>query len=278
MGTASAGRALGGAPDPGDAADRADRADRAVVGSVLRALRLLDCFERGRPEMSLAELVRCSGYSKTTAYRLLLTLEEAGWLERGTGGAFRLTIKPFQVGSVLVDSLELRQEAAAVMARLAVECDETAYLTVPAGAHAVCLERIDSAQGVRIADLYVGGSQPLHVGAGPRVLLAYREAELLPAVLAGPLERRTPRTIADPEALRADLAAIRERGYGISDEDATTGVAAIGAPVYDATGRCVAGLSLGGLAHQIIPVRPEHRDALLAGAAEISRRLGHRPA
>ena len=268
-----------GRAEPVDGADYAEvRSDRAIVGSVLRALRLLDCFERGRPEMTLAELVRCSGYSKTTAYRLLLTLEEAGWLERGAGGAFRLTIKPFQVGSVLVDSLELRQEAAPVMARLAVECDETTYLTVPAGSHAVCLERIDSGQGLRIADLYVGGSQPLHLGAGPRVLLAYREAELLPVVLAGALERRTAHTVADPEALRADLAAIRERGYSISDEDVTVGVAAIGAPVHDATGSCVAALSLGGLAHRILPVRPEQRDALLGAAAEISRRLGHRPA
>jgi IclR family transcriptional regulator, KDG regulon repressor len=53
---------------------------RALVGSVLRALRLLDLFERGRPEMSLAEFVRRSGYSKSTAYRLLVTLEKAGWL------------------------------------------------------------------------------------------------------------------------------------------------------------------------------------------------------
>ena len=66
------------------------------MGSVLRALRLLDLFERGRPEMSLAEFVRRSGYSKSTAYRLLLTLEEAGWLERGPGTALQ-----FALGSVV---------------------------------------------------------------------------------------------------------------------------------------------------------------------------------
>jgi DNA-binding IclR family transcriptional regulator len=281
VGAARAADAAGTAAAGGQAADvdgRAEPVDRAVVGSVVRALRLLDCFERGRPEMSLAELVRCSGYSKTTAYRLLLTLQQAGWLERGAGGTFRLTIKPFQVGSVLVDSLELRTEAAPVMARLAVECDETTYLTVPAGTHAVCLERIDSGQGVRIADLYVGGSQPLYLGAGPRVLLAHREDELLPAVLASPRDARTPRSLTDPDALRADLAAIRERGYGVSDEDVTTGVAAIGAPVRDVSGRCVAALSLGGLAHRILPVRQDHLDRLLRAAADISQRLGYRPA
>ena len=250
--------------------------DRAVVGSVLRALRLLDCFERGRPQMTLAELVRCSGYSKTTAYRLLLTLEEAGWLERGAGGAFRLTIKPFQVGSILVDSLELRQEAAPVMARLAVECEDTVYLTVPAGTHAVCLERIDSGHGVRIADLYVGGSQPLYLGAGPRALLAFLEDELLPGVLAAGLLRRTDNTIADADALRADLAATRERGYSVSDEDVTRGVAAIGAPILGGGGRCVAALSLGGLAHRIIPVQQGQVDRLLQACAAISTRLGYR--
>ena len=104
---------------------------RIVVTSVLRALRLLELFDRGRPEMSLAEFVRRGGYSKTTTYRLLTTLEEAGWLERGPAGTFRLTIKPFQVGSILVDSLELRVEAGPIMARMGAETDETIYLVVP---------------------------------------------------------------------------------------------------------------------------------------------------
>jgi IclR helix-turn-helix domain/Bacterial transcriptional regulator len=60
---------------------------RVLVGSVLRALRLLELFECGRPEMSLAELVRRSGYSKSTTYRLLVTLEHAEWLERSPSGA-----------------------------------------------------------------------------------------------------------------------------------------------------------------------------------------------
>src|SRR4051812_12986851 len=118
------------------------RGGRGLVGSVLRAMRLLDLFERGRPEMSLAEFVRRSGYTKSTTYRLLVTLEEAGWLERGPAGGFRLTIRPFQVGSILVDSLDLRREAGPIMARVAADVDETVFLVVPAGTFAVCLEGI----------------------------------------------------------------------------------------------------------------------------------------
>ena len=64
-----------------------------VVESVLRAVRLLECFRTGEPELSLSELVRRSGYSKSTAHRLLSTLQVAGWLERAdpprSGGAWR---------------------------------------------------------------------------------------------------------------------------------------------------------------------------------------------
>jgi DNA-binding IclR family transcriptional regulator len=251
---------------------------RVLVGSVLRAMRLLDLFERGRPEMTLPEFVRRSGYSKSTTYRLLLTLEEAGWLERGPGATFRLTIRPFQVGSILVDSLELRREAGPIMARVASAVDETVFLVVPAGTLAVCLERIDSEQGVRLSELYVGGSQPLHLGAAPRALLAFDQDALLPPLLATGLSRRTEHSIVDPTELRADLAEIRERGYSISDQDVTPGVAAIGAPIFGVDGSAAGAVSIGGLRQRVLPPRADHVSCLLQACEEISTRLGHRGA
>src|SRR3954454_14327168 len=99
-------------------AESADRG-RVLVGSVLRAMRLLDLFERGRPEMTLADFVRRSGYSKSTTYRLLVALGEAGCLDRGPRGTFRLTTRHFQVGGIVADSLELQREAGPIMARVA---------------------------------------------------------------------------------------------------------------------------------------------------------------
>jgi len=248
---------------------------RALVGSVLRAMRLLDLFDRGRPEMSLAEFARRSGYSKSTTYRLLITLVEAGWLERSPANGFRLTIKAFQVGSILVDSLELRREAAPIMARIAAELDEAVYLVVAAGTRAVCLERIDSGQGVRVAELYVGGSQPLNLGAAPRALLAFDEDELLPSLLEEGLSRRTEHSLVDPADLRSDLAETRQRGYSISDEDATIGIAAIGAPILGANGVAIAALSYGGLRQNVLPPKPIQVRCLLHACEEISTRLGY---
>ena len=244
------------------------------VESVLRATRLLECFQRGEPALPLAELVRRGGYSKTTTYRLLTTLEVAGWLERAADGSFRLTVRPFQIGSILLDSLDVRHEAPPVMRRLSVALERTTYLTIPAGTHAVCIERVDRGTAFRVMDLDVGGSQPLHLGAAPRALLAFDEDALLPAVLRAGLEARTPRSIVTEQDLRRDLAETRRRGYSISDSDATPGVAALGAPVFDVTGRAVAAISIGGLTEQMIPPPPGHVGELLAAAGEISTRLG----
>ena len=246
------------------------------VASVLRATRLLDCFEQGRPELTLRDAVRATGFSKTTAYRLLTTLERAGWLERTNEAAFRLTIKPFRIGSILVDSLELRIEARPLMAELASRFRDTVYLMVANGRDAVCLDRIDGGEAVRIMALEVGGSQPLHLGAGPRVLLAHREAELLPVLLERPLEAPTKASISEPDRLREELARIRAQGYATSQGDMTGEIGAVAAPVRDRSKEVIATLSLAGLVHRFEPSLCEAKAAAVVAVADaLSRRLGY---
>ena len=210
-----------------------------VVESVLRALRLLECFRRGEPELSLGELTRRGGYSKSTTYRLLTTLQAGGWLERTPTSTFRLTIRAFQTGSVLVESLDITRVAPPLLTRLSIETGQTTYLVVAAGDHAVCLERVSVGARIQVLELEIGGAQPLHVGAAPRALLAHDEAALLPGLLRSGLAGRTPATLVDEHELRADLEATRARGYAISDGDSTVGVAALGAPVFGRAERVV---------------------------------------
>lgn len=245
------------------------------VESVVRALRLLECFAPGEPQLPLRELVRRGGYSKTTTYRLLRTLEGAGWLERTEDSEFKLTVKPFQVGSILIDDLELRREAGPIVSELAGKFSYTTYLIVPARREAVCIERVDGGL-VRLLFLDVGGSMPYHLGAGPRVLLAHREAELMPLVKEEGLRRFTEETITSMKALKRDLAEVRERGYSISRGDVTDGVAAIGAPVFDRTGEVVGAISMAGLLESLEPpTEGEIAAALIERCATLSERMGY---
>lgn len=247
-----------------------------IVESVLRALRLLECFRRGEPELTLTALVQRAGYSKSTTHRLLNTLQAGGWLERTPSNTFRLTIRAFQTGSVLVESLDVTRVAPPLLTRLSIETGQTTYLVVAAGSDAVCLERITVGARIRVLELEIGGSQPLHLGGAPRALLAYDEAALLPGVLQAGLVGRTPTSLTSEEELRSDLAATRARGYAISDGDSTVGVAAVGAPVFGYGEHVVGAISLGGIREDVIPPRPEHVAALLRTAAEMSARLGSR--
>lgn len=250
--------------------------DKRTVTSVQRALHLLECFSHERPELTLAELARSSELNKTTTHRLLATLEAAGWVERTVDGAHRLTLRAFEVGSVATDSIDLRNEATPVLSELVAELGETAFLTVVEDDRAVCLERVESPQLVRILALDVGKSLPLTVGGGPVALLAFNQEELLPRVLEGDWAKYTDSSIGSRAALERHLAETVERGYALSREDVTHGICAIGAPVLDAEGRAVAALSVAGVSARFQPPREEEiAAAVVAACRRVSERVGH---
>jgi IclR family KDG regulon transcriptional repressor len=142
--------------------------------------------------------------------------------------------------------------------------------------HTVCLALRQSPQPIRLyAEL--GRQGPLHVGGGPKLLLAYAPPEVLSAVLSGPLERFTPETIVDPKRLGAVLQRIREQGYNISHGDLDPGAFSVAAPLRDHGGRVIASLSVAGPQSRLTEdLEKLYLRMLIDAADEISARLGAR--
>ncbi|RDC71244.1 IclR family transcriptional regulator [Rhodovulum sp. 12E13] len=245
------------------------------VASVEKAVRLLELFDEGEPVLSLPTIVARSGYTRTTAYRLLSTLERVGWLSR-SGAGYHLTLRVFRLGASAGNALKLREIAAEVLVDLAARGGETAYLIVPDGLRGVCLERVEGPSLVRVMVLDVGKSLPLHVGGGPTALLAHRDDLLEEVFASGPLQTMTGAPLT-PDELRDTLRGIRERGYSRSAEDVTASVGAFGAPVFDAQGTAIAAVSVGGMLKTLTEKESKLSAALCDAAASISARLGHRP-
>ncbi|MBY6414642.1 IclR family transcriptional regulator [Rhodococcus sp. BP-252] len=245
------------------------------IASVVKATRILEAFDRESPELSINELVKRCGYTRTTTHRVLATLELTGWLERTSTGDYKMTLRVFELASSVLGSFDLRTEASHVMSDLAARFDENVYLVVPDGTRAVCLDLIESSRPVRVMSLSVGRSLPLFIGGAPVALLAELEDTLLPRLLSsGPLTTPLGQDVDEP-TLRRILADTRARGYAISLEDVTPGVAALGACIFDRARRPVAALSFGGfLSNFEQPRRTELAEALVDGALTISRRLG----
>lgn len=245
------------------------RDPKNIVGSIVKASRLLDLYSTSRRTASLSDFIRETGYNKTTAYRLLQTLVATGWLVRSDVGVYRLGVRLLVLGAIARADLDLRNDALPALQKLADEFGDTAFLMVPGPQGAVTIEAIVGASPVRVHGLSVGSVLPYYVAAGPVVLAAFTpsiEAEVLQQEHA----RFTESTLIAESALRARFAEVREHGYALSIEDYIDDVAAVAAPVLAPDGTALASVSLGGPAHRFTK---EMRTAAIERVVQYARDL-----
>ena len=246
------------------------------VRSLAKAVLLLEALadEREATPRRLSELLH---EPRTTVYRLLTGLQALDMVEAGArAGTYRLGWRLLRLGSALIERLDERQAALPVMERIHERTGETVFLCVRRGNDAVCIERLD---GLRVQSLMLrlGGSLPLHLGAGPRTLLAWEPREEWEAYVGhGPLEAMTDKTPVSREALFRELEHAVEQGYAVSDEDVTPGIASLGAPIFDYKGRVRAAISIGGMRQFMLDeIYDEAVELLVTGAREVSTALGY---
>lgn len=255
------------------------RSNPEGVQSVERALDLLEVFPRFGREIGLTAIASQAGVNKATAYRLLTTLERRGYIERAPDGRkYRLGVRLFELGAYYQSQIDVRRMALPYLTSMVEQTGEAAFLCVRDGDEALCIERVEAAHEVNIFALRVGGRQPLHCGAAPRALLSgMNDAELREYAKRTGLPALTPSTLSNLEALLQDVALTRRQGYVVSMEDVTLGIAAIGAPLRDHSGRVVAAISLSGLVRRFEPARIAELSRIVReNAQRISRQLGFR--
>lgn len=245
----------------------------AVLGKAMSLIDLL--AEHG--EMTPARLADLVDEPRSTVYRLLSTLEELELVEAGHArGTYRLGLKLFRLGSTVVERFDARSAARPVMERLHEEIGETVFLCVRREREAVCIERIDGRR-VALLELRLGGALALHLGAAPRALLAFEPSQAWETYLDnGDIEQRTPKSPRGRLEVLGELRATRERGYAISDQDVTLGVASVGAPVFGHDGSVRASLSVGGLRDLILAPEARVAELVVQAAEQVSHALGHR--
>lgn len=250
---------------------------RYVIASAFRTLELLKSFLIRPHRFTIAELASATGLEKNQLYRSVKTLEEAGFLELGDDGRMALSSLVGILGQVSArpTPTSLPVLAAPIMDELVALTGESVNLIVRRGLTAVCIDRRDSPQMVRLASV-LGMVVPLHAGAVPKAMLAFLPEEEREAVLTqlAELPAYTERTVVDPEALRAELEATRRRGYSISDEDYDASARGVGAPVFSSGPEVIAGISVGGPSFRVPPESLERLGQLVVSrAAELSARL-----
>jgi DNA-binding IclR family transcriptional regulator len=194
--------------------------------------------------MSATELAAAMSVDRSTGWRVAKSLERVGWLYRDpVSGRFRLGMPLFELGTHVLDTIDVRDEARRVMTELVASTGESTDLAIRDGDSVVFIDKIDGTAEVR-AFTRSGQRARLHATAAGKVFLAGMPATELVAYLGGPLPAYTPSTITDPDVLAAVVDETRRRGWAINRGELHVEAGALAMPVLDATGSCVAALGL----------------------------------
>jgi len=213
--------------------------------SVERAVSVLDCFGPDAPSLGASEIARRLGLGKTVVFRIAQTLVAAGFLEREPDGKYRIGLHAFEVGSLYPLHRALEEAAQGPMRALAARTAHTVYLGVLHGRHITYLSTVEAPGPIRIRAT-PGTRTFAHATAMGTVLLAHLPVEEARELLSGePLERLSPNTITDVDAIMARLERAREAGYVLNRGEHYEAVGSIAAPVLGPLGRPVAAVSNG---------------------------------
>lgn len=259
------------APGPGN---------RYRVAVADRVLDLLDLFLTASGPHTLASLAAAAGIPRPTAFRMLSTLEEHGLVAKSETGEYLLGYKCLMLGCVVENDLELRTEALPVMESLRDRTGETVQVAVLENWQVVYLERVLSRQPVAYMTSRAGSILPAYCTGLGKCLLAYEPVEKV-AQWADTVSfpRLTTNTITSADELLEELVAVRSRGYSIDNQERQPGVACVAAPIRDARGRVVAGISAAGPASRLprLLIDSELAEQVRQAADAVSMRLGRHP-
>ena len=238
------------------------------MGTVGKALDLLDLFTRSAPQLGLSQLARASGLNKATCHRLLTELESRGLLEQtGPTREYRLGPAVLRLSALREAFVPTREAAMPILRRVAEATGETAHLShLVAGRLQTLAFAYASRGGVKVmmedADIL-----PFHATASGAAVLAFG-AEPETVIASAP----------DPQALRARIADARAKGYAETVSTFEKDVHSLAVPLFDATGACSGALAVAAAAPRMTAALHATiaRELTLAGQ-EITRLWGGQP-
>jgi DNA-binding IclR family transcriptional regulator len=254
-------------------------AARHRVPVIDRMMDILAYLERNRDGASLSRLATGLRLPRTTVYRILNTLEVHAMLEREVGGGYRLGRRILALASAVSAAgraVDVAAVAQPVLNRMADKLGDSVKLSVNDGLGVLV---VAVAQGRRDYALSVmpGQRLPFHAGAAGKLLLAFMPPEDQNRLVAEPLSALTPKTIVDVKRLRQQCLRIRRQGWSEDVGESAPSILGFAAPVVDGQGRLLAALSVPFLAGTSDLRMRELKQAVIAGAGQVSALLAASP-
>jgi IclR family pca regulon transcriptional regulator len=242
------------------------------IEAVARGLDVIRAFGPGQAAMSLAAVAGATGLPRPTARRILLTLEQLGYVRLAEGGGYELTPRVLDLGMSYVLSRGLWAVARPHMTALVARTGESSSIGQLDGSDIVYVARVAVPKIVTLS-VTIGTRFPAMQTSLGKVLLAALPPAEAERVLAEPSRSGiTPRWQPDAAARAAVLREVRARGWALTDEQLAHGIRSVAVPLRDGEGAVIAALNVNSHAAEtpLDVLTGHHLPLLLEAASAIS--------
>ncbi|MEM7300323.1 MAG: IclR family transcriptional regulator [Pseudomonadota bacterium] len=249
------------------------------MGTVTKALGLLDHFSTKAPQLGLSDFQRLTGFDKATVYRHLSALCEMGFVEQDSHNrAYRLGPSIIRLAHLREQTRPVRDIIAPIIDQLAETLGELVHASLLHGATLSSVYHTNPNQYGLKVDFEGFETLPMHASASGHAAMAFSEPVLLEEVIANGLPAITQKAITSPEVLRSIIERARQKGFSQCEEAVEIGVSAYAVPLFDADGQANGALAT---AFPVSRATDQHRQRivreLVSIAPEVSERLGGKP-
>ncbi|NMO04474.1 IclR family transcriptional regulator [Gordonia sp. TBRC 11910] len=257
-----------------DSADSNDRSAGSRIAVIQKAVNAMDALLAAGDGLTPTEVADAIDTNRSTAFRLLTSLEYAGMLSRDEStGKYHLGMKLLQYGSAVRASMAIVKIAEPTLMTLRDKTRQTALLAVRENWGARCLLRLPGPE-VDVVSWTTGQWLPMHVGAAPQALMSAMSDTEVERYLADNKDWSTRQGERSPDDVRDSLQEIRRRGWALNMESITKGVASLGTIVRDRHDAPLCAISVSGLQYHYTGTDLEQTAAsVMAAASDISRRM-----
>jgi IclR family pca regulon transcriptional regulator len=221
------------------------RNPKNVVNSVAKALAVLTAFQPTTPIMSVSEVAAAANLDRGTAYRLLNTLLDLGYLTSVPSKRFRLSLKCLELGFNALSSHDLWEHAKPLLEECVPEVADAASLGTLEGPDILYLQRVDGGLVNHTIDLRPGRRVRAYASALGHVILAHLpESTQIQTLESCERVKLSERTLTELPDLLQRCAEVRERGFAVSDGENAYGLRTVAAAVFNSSRVPVAAVSL----------------------------------
>lgn len=249
------------------------------VEALARGLRILTAFSEARSVLTLSELSEIAELPMPTTFRMVSTLEEAGYLERLSSGAYRPGLRVLTLGHATLQDSDLVQMSGASLRALADLTGQTVNLAMLLDDQILYLVRLRNSDLVT-ANIHVGSTLPAAYSSIGKVLLAELDPDEVGRRIGetGLPRGGGPNAVSSIQSLALQLSKVRSQGFAIQDQEVAHGLRSIAAPVRNDQNKAIAGINIAVKATDftVAAILRELKEPLLATAHDLSRRLGGR--